>query len=73
MKSRIKIASIAALTAATLALPAAAVQEDTFGVRPPTKSGAKASTKPAAKCAAKNAQMDSSKVPPQYRNKCAPK
>ncbi|MDE2604478.1 MAG: hypothetical protein KGL68_01005 [Burkholderiales bacterium] len=79
MKTSLKMASLAALTAATLALPAAA-EEMKEGAKCAPKAGmTKCAPKKAAakcgakKCAAKSASKCAPKCAPKCGAKCAPK
>lgn len=77
MKKSLKIASLVALTAATLALPAAAQEaKGSMKCQPKTgmsKCGAKADAKCASKCGAKTANKAKCGANKCAANKCAPK
>ena len=79
MKTSLKMASLVALTAATLALPAAAQDtQDPMKCQPKagmSKCGAKAGAKCAGKCGAKmaNKAKCAPKCAPKCAAKCAPK
>ncbi|MDE2600479.1 MAG: hypothetical protein KGL40_12735 [Rhodocyclaceae bacterium] len=78
MKTQLKLASLAALTAATLSLPAAA-QDEAMAVKCAPAAMAKCGAKCAPKCHAKKhpvkkaAQCGTSKCAPKCGPKCAPK